>query len=405
MDNASSVREFSAVLSRPVRNTASTASGSMWRSPDAPEAAELTFGFPAPDLLPTTELQTAVEGVLAADGPQALQYGGGEYRRALTDKLRAYERHHGVTLEEYGLTVVNGATAAVDLIGQLALDPGDTVVAGAPTYMGALNALHNYDVTLEGIPVDSDGLDVGVLEERLTHRDRAGKALPKLVYVVPNYQNPTGWSLSRDRRQRLIELANEYDLMIVEDDAYGPLGFGSATPPSLLELDTEHRVLRLGTVSKTVAPGVRTGWIAGPDPLIETIERLDIGGSHSFVRGVLSYYLNQIDLATTLGELQAVYERRRDHMLEALARELPASVSWSTPAGGFFVWVEAPPAVDTEAMLESAADNGVLYLPGQRFVPGTGAENCLRLSFSHADPETITAGVTALGETLEAHLN
>lgn len=403
MDESTGQFRYADVLAQPVRNSEATASGSMWRSPDAPDAAALTFGFPAHELLPTATLQAAVDTVLTAEGSQALQYGGGAYREQLPDQIEAYERVAGADIEAQELTVVNGATAGVDLIGQLLLDPGDTVVTGAPSYMGALNALQNYDVTIAGLPVDSDGLDVGVLEDRLAARRRRGSAIPKFVYVVPNFQNPTGWSLSTDRRNRLLELAAEYGFLIVEDDAYGPLGFDGPNRPSLITLDTDGRVLRLGTVSKTVAPGVRTGWIAGPEPLVSTLDRLDVGGSHSFVRGVLAAYLERIDLAAVLEALRDTYRRRRDHLLSELAATMPAAVSWSEPEGGFFVWVELPDGMDTETMLEPAAENGVVYLPGQRFVPGTGAENCLRLSFSHADPETVTAGVEALADTIRTY--
>lgn len=374
-------------------------------SPSADDAVPLTYGFPYPESFPTAALQSSVETVLEEEAADALQYGGGEYVEKLRDGILAREGTRGVDATRDQLIVTNGATHALDAIAATFLDPGDEVLVESPTFVWSLAVLDNHGADLTGVELDGDGLDPDALEATLEAREAAGRPTPKLLYTIPAFQNPTGATLTTERRERVLELAAEYDFLILADDAYGELRFEGESPPPLASLDDEGRVIRLGTLSKTVAPGVRTGWIIAHETLAEQIDGMAAGGTNTFVQSVLGRYFDAGHYEPTLERLLEGYETRRDAMLDALERHLPPGSTWTEPKGGFFLWVTLPEGVDTEEMLPRAAEEGVTYLPGQRFFVGNGdGKRSMRLSFSHVSPEELEEGVAALGRAAEAAL-
>jgi 2-aminoadipate transaminase len=268
--------------------------------------------------------------------------------------------------------------------------------------MGALSIFRNHGPELVSFPVDEAGMDVEAVAAALRRRRREDRPLPKLLYVVPNFQNPTGVTLSLARRERLLALAAEYDFVVLEDDAYGDLRYDGEDVPPLAALDDEGRVVRVGTFSKTIAPGVRTGWAVAHEAVAGQLSRTNAGRPNTFTRGVLARYCEAGHLETTLPELRAAYADRRDHMLTCLAEHLPAAAEWTEPAGGFFVWVTLPAGLDAETLLETAAEEGVTYLPGEMFYADDGGERSLRLSFSHVPMEAMGEGVAALGRAVAA---
>ncbi len=366
-----------------------------------PDAVTLSFGFPAATALPVEEMTTLTEQVLAADGPAALQYGGGTYAEQLPAELLAQAHDRGIDRSADELTLVNGAAHGIAAVTRALVDPGELVLTEAPTFMSALSIFENRGAELKGLPVDEDGLQTDVLADRLAARQKNGKQLPSLLYTVPTFHNPTGTTLSVPRRHQLLDLAAEYDFMILEDDPYQAIRFTDDVPPSLAALDDQDRVLRLGTVSKTVAPGVRTGWVLGPEQVIDAIAGVDAGGEHYFVRSLLGYYFETVDMDARIAELQSIYQARRDRMLETLAATMPPTVDWTAPAGGFFVWVTLPSSIDAEALLPIAMDAGVAYLPGEMFYPDDRGHNRLRLSFSYASPAAIETGINALATAIQ----
>jgi len=367
-----------------------------WRSIDAPGAVSLSFGFPYPDSFPNDELVAAAEAVFEAEGDTALQYGGGEYAERLVDAVLEQERRRDIDCEEGNVLLTNGATHGLDVVFQTFLEPGDGVFVEAPTFMGTLKLLENYAADVTGVGTDDDGLRVDAVAAELEERREAGQGLPKLLYTIPTFQNPTGTTLSLDRRRRLLSLAEEYDFVVVEDDAYVELRYRGEEVPPLAALDDSGRVVRVNTFSKTVAPGVRSGWVLGDERIIEEVTQIRAGGVNTFTQSVLGRYCTEGPFEENVAELRARYEERCAHMLDCLEAHMPPSAEWTEPAGGFFVWVELPEGVDTREMLQTAADEGVTYLPGELFFPDSGGENCLRISFSHVSPEEMERGIEAL---------
>jgi 2-aminoadipate transaminase len=367
-----------------------------WRSIDEPDAVSLSFGFPYPESFPHEELVAAAEAVFEAEHDTALQYGGGDYADRLVETVAERERRRGIDCGPENVLLTNGATHAIDVVCHTFLERGDEVFVEAPTFMGSLKLFGNYGVEVTGFENDADGLRVDAVAAELERREDAGEATPKLLYTIPTFQNPTGTTLSRERRERLVELAEAHDFVVLEDDAYGALRYDGADLPPLAALDGSGRVVRTNTFSKTVAPGVRSGWVLGDEELLEEVTRMRAGGTNTFTQSVLGYYCTEGPFEENVAELRTRYAERRDHMLDCLEEHMPPAAEWTEPDGGFFVWVTLPEAVDTEELLPRAAEEGVTYLPGELFFPDDRGRNCLRLSFSHVSPGEMDRGVAAL---------
>lgn len=383
-----------------VRDTMGSAVYGDWRSIQDADAVPLAFGFPYPESFPNGELVSAAESLLASEPDRALQYGGGEHAAGLRDVIADRARDRGIDCSTDAIHLTNGATRAIDTVCRVFLEPGDEVVVEAPTFMGALGIFRNHGAAVTGVGVDEDGLDVDALARDLAARAERGAPGPKLVYTIPDFQNPTGVTMATDRRERLLDLAETYDFVVLEDDPYGRLRYEGADRPPLKALDGADRTVRINTFSKTIAPGVRTGWIVADERTAAQFDRIDAGGEPSFTRGLIDTYCADGRLDRAVSRLCEGYERRRDRMLASLDAHMPPDVSWSEPSGGFFVWIEFPDGTDTEAMLPAAIDAGVTYLPGSFFYPNGDGERFARLSFSHAAPPAIEDGIEALARTV-----
>jgi len=390
------------LYSETVRATMDGGTYGAWRSIADADAVPLSFGFPYPASFPNDALVESAEALFEAEGDCALQYGGGEYADALPELIasRARDRDIACTADEVHLT--NGATNAIDTVCQTFLDPGDAVFLEGPTFMGALRLFRNYDVEIAAFDVDEDGLDVEAVAAALEARAAAGETLPTLLYTIPTFHNPTGVTLSADRRTRLLELAETYDFVILEDDPYGQLRFDGTEPTPIKALDETGRVVRVNTFSKTIAPGVRTGWTIADEAITAQFDRINAGGEPSFTRGLIAKYAEDGRLDRAIEALCAGYEPRRDQLLESLEARMPPGTTWSEPNGGFFVWVGFPDGVDAETMLDDAIDRGVTYLPGPFFYSDDRGAGHARVSFSHTTPEAIDEGIDALAGAVEA---
>jgi 2-aminoadipate transaminase len=388
------------LLRAPVRSAIDGSAYGAWRRIVDADAVGLSFGFPFPDALPQSTLTESVAAVFEAEGPEALQYGGGRYAGRLTEIVRERAAARGIDAGPDEVALTNGATHAIDTVCRAFLDPGDALVAEEPTFMGALSVFRNHGVEIVPAPVNDAGLDVDALADILAARRERGAPDPSLVYTIPNFQNPTGTTLPERRRRRLLDVAAEYDAAVLEDDAYGDLRYDGDPEPPLLALDDDGRVLRVGTFSKIVAPGVRLGWVLGDATAVRAVDTLAAGGTNTFTRSVVGHYCDAGGLERALPDLRAAYRERRDRCLSALETHMPGGTAWTTPDGGFFVWVDLAADIDTTEMLDDAIDNGVTYLPGAMFYPEGGGEHSLRLSFSWEDPDAIERGVAALAETV-----
>ncbi|WP_267162816.1 PLP-dependent aminotransferase family protein [Halovenus salina] len=387
-------------LTAPVRAAIDESAYGSWRSIATEDAVSLSFGFPDPDLFPQSGLAESVDAVLAEEGDEALQYGAGEYREELRSYLVEQERERGIDFDTHDLLVTNGATHAIDTVCRAFLDPGDTIIVEAPTFMGILGVFRNFGVDIVSVPVDEDGMIVEQLAAKLRHRRERGAEPPTFAYTIPDFHNPTGTTLSRERRERLLELAEEYDFGVLEDGAYSDLWLDAEAPPPLATMTDSERVIRVGSFAKTLAPGVRMGWLTAPKRIQEATETVAAGGTNTFTESFVGHYCESGQLDDNLPAIREAYRAKRDHMLDELEENMPAEVEWTEPAGGFFVWVTLPESVDAEAMLESAAEAGVTYLPGPMFYPGDGGENALRLSFTYVKKDEITAGIEALAASI-----
>jgi 2-aminoadipate transaminase len=368
--------------------------------PVLPEGCiRLSSGYPDASLVPTMEIKAAVARLLDEEQDLPLHYLGSPRM----DKLKALiqnrmqERSMPVAAEE--LMITAGACQAIDLIARIFLDEQAVVVVEAPTYMEALEIFQNYTKQIISIPIDEEGLQTDRLEAILQERKNAGLPLPRLLYTIPTFHNPTGTTLSLERRKHLIALSVEYDFVILEDDAYGELAFDK-NPLSLKAIDRDGHVLYVGSLSKVVAPGMRVGWIAGASEFISALNWFKKDLDHPFAQSTMAAYLETINLDERLVQLKEVYRNKCKTLIGALEKHLPENVSWYVPKGGYFVWVRIP-GVDTATLLTQALAEGVSFIPGKFFYQDdqNGTEY-LRLSYSFATESDIVDGVKKLGKII-----
>lgn len=356
-------------------------------------------GFPDPSTFPVAEIAEVTQEVLRTSAALALQYGPTEGDPALRDQLVAWMAKDGLRVGREQVLVTTSSQQALDLVGKVFLDPGDVVVVELPSYLGGLQAFRAYGADLVGVPQDEEGIDADRLAETLRHLRGAGRRI-KLLYAVPDFQNPSGVTWSRSRRERLLALAREVDALVVEDNPYREMRFAGAAPPPIAALDDEGRTLYLSTFSKTLAPGLRIGWIAGPEAVVAqcvTVKQAMDLCSPSLTQAIAAGLLRRGDLLRRLPATVALYRRKRDVMLDALAREMPPGVSWTRPEGGLFLWVRLPDELDAGALLPAAVEAGVMYVPGQAFFADGSGRNTLRLNFSYPSEDEIRTGIARLG--------
>lgn len=356
----------------------------------------ITFsgGFPDPATFPSDVLGEIAGKLIATDVAVALQYSPTEGLPGLRDYVAGrLESQQGQRPAAGELMITSGGIDCMELIAKSMVDTGDVVVVEAPTYLGAIMAFRGYEADLRGVPMDDDGMRVDVLADLLETGVR-----PKVLYTIPDHQNPTGLSMAADRRAELVDLARRYHFLILEDVAYRELGFGGTAPPSLWSLAPDV-VVQAGTFSKTFFPGVRLGWAAGPPEVITqmiTAKQNSDQCSGALGQRMLEEYGRGGHLDRQLIESRALYARRAALMNEALRAHMPDGTTWTLPRGGFFTWVTAPDGVDTVALSPAASARKVAYVPGQPFYPGQGGAAQMRLAYSRVNDELIDEGVRRL---------
>ncbi len=331
---------------------------------------------------------------------ETLQYSPRLGLGELRDWIASHVARDGVRCGVEELIVVNGAKHGLDLVCKLFLDPGDAVVVTAPTYMSALGIFRGYEASYLEVGQDAEGLRVDELRERLETLARTGRALPKLVYDVPEFHNPTGVTMSLARRRALVELAERFGLLIVEDDPYRRIRFSGEPVPPLASLAPGHRVVALGTFAKLVAPGLRVGWVRASTEIVRKMAVLKSdGGSCPLTQRILLEYVRGGAMDEHIDRVRRTYAGHRDVMAAALARTLP-SLRWRTPEGGYYLWVRLPDGVDADRLAASAWRHGVQVLPASQFYATTGPATHIRLAYSYASPADIAEGVRRLGIAL-----
>ncbi len=369
----------------------------------APDLISFAGGLPAPELFPVEALARAAREVLAEDGPAALQYGVSEghfpLRRWVCDHLAEAD---GMTASPEQVLITNGSQQGLDLVAKALIDPGDFVVVENPAYLGALQAFKSYQARIVGVAGDGDGIRTDELEATLSSLPRP----PKLLYLIPNFQNPTGTSLSAERRARVVEIAAWHGVPIVEDDPYGRLRFAGPDVPPLAAMPGGESVLYLGTSSKILAPGLRIAWLVAPDNdlferLVAAKQAADLHTSSFAQRVVFQYLAVPGALALHVGRLRAAYALRRTAMIGALERHLPQGCTWTRPDGGLFLWVRLPQGMDGFELLGAATREKVAFVPGEPFWVGAPQRNTIRLNFSNASVERIEEGVRRIAAVMK----
>ncbi len=370
-----------------------------------PDIISLAGGLPYTRDFKMNKMVEATTECMLKQGNEALQYGSSEGHIGLKQHISEMMTEEGVSAHPEDFIITDGSQQALDLIGKIFIDPGDHILVEAPSYVGALEAFIGYEPKVVAIPLDDQGIRIDLLEEQLKQMKKKG-IRPKFLYVVPNFHNPGGVTMSAPRRHRLIELSQEYDLLLIEDNPYGRLRFEGEDIPSLRTLD--DKVVYLSTFSKILSPGIRLGWVVAPHPILEKIifakQSADLCSS-SFTQRVVEEFLGTNDLNEYLKQLTNRYRNRRDAMLEALEEYFPAEAKWTHPHGGFFIWVELPEFIDTTEMLAEAINKKVAFVPGRSFFADTSGSNFMRLAFCYPNEEDIRDGIKRLSEVVKDQIS
>ena len=356
-------------------------------------------GLPAMDLFPVDGIRAASERVLA-QGPAALQYGDTVGYRPLREYIAAAMARRGIACTADDVVLTSGSQQGLDLLARAFVDPGDVVITETPTYLAAIRVFQSCEARFLSAPTDEHGIVVDALPE-LIERHR-----PKLLYTIPNFQNPSGVTLAAGRRRALVELAERYDFTVIEDDPYGQLRYAGEDCPPIKSFDRAGQVVYVGTLSKTVAPGLRVGWTVSDPALVATLVALKQVAdtmSSTLDQRIAFEYLQTGANGAHVERIRAVYRERYQAMDAALREHMPAGYSWTKPEGGMFLWVTGPAALDTSELLQAALARGVLYVPGSDFFPDESGRNCMRLSFSACAPERIREGIRLLGALCREH--
>jgi 2-aminoadipate transaminase len=377
---------------------------------EKPDIISFAGGLPSPDVFPVEEFNAACDRVLQNQGAMALQYSTTEGYLPLREMIARHSARCGIKITTENILITSGSQQALDLLGKILIDPGDRILVESPTYLAAIQAWNAYGAEFITVPMDDDGMNTDYMEEAL----RAG---PKFIYVLPNFQNPTGVTLSMERRSRLIKLADQYGVPIVEDDPYGQLRYEGEHLPSIVVLDSQFRddgtpcyrgnVIYLSTFSKTLAPGLRLGWVVAPPEVIGKLVQAKQGADlHTATfNQVVAYEVSRGGfLDRHIHTIRDVYGERRDLMLAAMDRDFPPEVNWTHPQGGLFLWGVLPTYMDAKDLLTSCLEKKVAFVPGEPFHPTGGGKNTMRINFSNATHEEINQGIKRLGTAISEKL-
>ena len=371
-----------------------------------PEMISFAGGLPSPDSFPIDDIKKITSEVLEQDGPAALQYGTTDGDNKLRSLLAERHKKDGLSLALNNIVITTGSQQALDLAGKIFINPGDVVLCGLPSYLGGLNAFTVYGARLKGIPLDDHGMRPDLLEKAIIKLKAEGSII-KFLYVIPDFQNPTGVTMPRSRRLEIIRMAERYDFLIVEDSPYRDVRFEGTPQPLMASLDTSGRVITLSTFSKILAPGFRLAWVIGHPDLIDKIitakQSADLC-SPAFVQKITARYMEKGLLDVNLKKTVALYRERRDHMLRCFREFMPEGVKWTEPEGGLFLFVTLPPSMDAAKLLERAIKKNVAFVCGSVFYCNNEGQNTMRLNFSFAGPEDTCKGVSRLADAIREEM-
>lgn len=365
-----------------------------------PEIISFAGGAPAPELFPVQEMIQVTEKVLRESGEQALQYGTTEGFDPLREKIaERMNRKFKTNFLCDNILITSGSQQGLDFTGKIFLNEGDVVLCESPTYLAAINAFQAYMPRFIEVPTDSSGMIIGELERLLETTNNI-----KFIYIVPDFQNPSGNSWSIERRQQFMDVVKDYDVAVIEDNPYSEIRFEGEMPPSMKSMDEKGQVICLGTFSKTFCPGLRIGWVAAETNLLEKYilvkQSADLHTSSLSQRSI-AQYMDSYDFDANIDKIKAVYKKRRDIMLKTMEEEFPKGISFTRPAGGLFLWVVLPEHIDAKEVAAKSIAYNVAFVPGESFFPNYKKKNTLRLNYSNMPEDRIVEGIKRLAIVLK----
>ena len=370
-----------------------------------PEIVSLAGGMPNLSALPMEMMAGVVNELILTNGAEALQYGSGQGHPKLREQICDVMALEGIRANADDIVVTTGSQQALDLISRIFIDPGDVVLVEAPSYVGALGTFRQYEASVVHVEMDHDGLVPDSLRAAIKSVRAAGRKI-KFLYLIPNYQNPTGVCLPADRRTEILAICREEEIFVVEDNPYGLLGFDKPSPNAMRAEDSEN-VIYLGSFSKTIASGLRVGWALVPQSLKDKLviaSESSILCPSNFTQLTISSYLADQPWRDQIASFCELYKVRRDAMLESLEEHFPQEATWTKPGGGFYVWVNLPAEIDTKALMPKAIVAKVAFVPGNAFYADGLGSWSMRLSYCHPTPERIREGVKALGGVIKQEM-
>ncbi len=371
-----------------------------------PEMISFAGGLPGPETFPVKELEDISCKILREKGAVALQYGPTEGETPFREEIAKWLKREKKSIEAENILVSCGSQQGLDMISRVFLDPSDTIIVELPSYIGGIQAFTAYRAKMIGIPQDDQGMRMDLLEEQLGKLAAKGKK-PKFIYVVPDFQNPSGITMTLARRKRLLEIVYEHEIPIIEDSPYRDLRYKGETVPAIYSLDDQEQVIALGTFSKLLCPGLRLAWIMAP---LQWMERLVVAKqsmdlcSPSFTQLIVAEYMHAGYLPKQVETIRRLYGVKLEVMLSALSRSMPKSVEWSKPEGGLFLWIKLPPGLSANDLFPKAIENKVAYVIGSAFHCDGKGQNTMRLNFSYSSEEQINEGIKRLGRVIQENM-
>jgi len=363
-----------------------------------PKVISFAGGLPAPELFPVEDLKKVTNEVYDESGRQALQYsiaaGYPELRKQIAKRMN----RSGIACDIDNIMITTGSQQSIDLTAKLFVNPGDTVIVEQPTYLCALDVFRSYGAHMVGVPMDDDGMKMDALEKAVQDNPNT-----KFIYTVPSFQNPTGRTMPADRRQKMIEIADKYNVMILEDDPYGAIRFAGKDVAPVKTFEHDERVIYMSTFSKILAPGLRIGWIVAEKNLVKKFtlmkQTVDVH-SDNLTQHIIAKYLEDFNIDDHIAKIRETYRRREGIMMDAIEKYFPKNAKYSHPEGGLFIWVEVP-GVDTQTLFNTCIDHDVAFVPGEPFYADEVIPGTFRLNYSNMQDDKIVTGIERLGNAIK----
>jgi 2-aminoadipate transaminase len=400
------ITDLDQILSTNIKGMKRSAIRELLKLIENPNIISFAGGLPSPETFPVSDLKSVIDDVMDKEAHIALQYGSTEGDNLLRTMLVNRYRHQGVDVSLENIIITTASQQGLDLLAKMLINRGDTVIVGLPSYLGGLSAFNSYGAELIGVPLDDEGENPEIMESKLIELVKAGRK-PKFIYIIPDFQNPAGITMSEKRRKEIIALAHKYDVLIIEDSPYRELRYEGEHQKTLYELDGTGQVVILGTFSKIFCPGFRIGWVVGhPDVL----DKIVVGKQATdlctppFTQRIAARFMERGLLTPKIEQIRQLYKEKRINMLKALDEHMPSSFSWTKPEGGLFMMVKGPEGIDTTQLLKEAiVEEQVAYVAGSSFFCDGSGKNTMRLNFSYETIEKNNEGISRLGRFLKKH--